>query len=91
MEFIPHLLIEGMITSSFALGANLSYIYIRGEYMWVYKILENHAEAKAAGWLEKYIRNRIRFRTICSLLVLELIFVVKKPHIDHWKEKRKSS
>jgi NADH-quinone oxidoreductase subunit F len=42
MEFIPHLLIEGMITSSFALGANLSYIYIRGEYMWVYKILESH-------------------------------------------------
>jgi NADH-quinone oxidoreductase subunit F len=38
MEFIPHLLIEGMITSSYALGANLSYIYIRGEYMWVYKI-----------------------------------------------------
>ncbi|RZJ26111.1 MAG: NADH-quinone oxidoreductase subunit F, partial [Flavobacterium sp.] len=39
MEFIPHLLIEGMIVSSFALEANLSYIYIRGEYMWVYKIL----------------------------------------------------
>ncbi len=32
MEYIPHLLIEGMITSSYALGANLSYIYIRGEY-----------------------------------------------------------
>jgi NADH-quinone oxidoreductase subunit F len=44
MEFIPHLLIEGMITSSFALGANLSYIYIRGEYMWD-KILER-AQAK---------------------------------------------
>src|SRR6476620_1232413 len=40
MEFIPHLLIEGMITSSYALGSNVSYIYIRGEYMWVYKILE---------------------------------------------------
>jgi NADH-quinone oxidoreductase subunit F len=53
MEFIPHLLIEGMITSSFALGA-ISYIYIRGEYMWVYKILERAiAEAKAAGWLGK--------------------------------------
>ena len=38
MEFIPHLLIEGMITSSYALGANLSYIYIRGEYMWVFLI-----------------------------------------------------
>ena len=56
MEFIPHLLIEGMITSSFALGANLSYIYIRGEYMWVYKILEKAInEAKAAGWLGKNI------------------------------------
>lgn len=56
MEFIPHLLIEGMITSSYALGANLSYIYIRGEYMWVYKILEHAiAEAKAAGWLGKNI------------------------------------
>jgi NADH-quinone oxidoreductase subunit F len=53
MEFIPHLLIEGMITSSFALGANLSYIYIRGEYMWVYKILERAIAAKAAGWLGK--------------------------------------
>lgn len=30
MERLPHLLIEGMIVSSFALGANLSYIYIRG-------------------------------------------------------------
>jgi NADH-quinone oxidoreductase subunit F len=56
MEFMPHLLIEGMITSSFALGANLSYIYIRGEYMWVYKILERAIfEAKAAGWLGKNI------------------------------------
>ena len=56
MEYIPHLLIEGMIVSSYALGANLSYIYIRGEYMWVYKILERAiAEAKAAGWLGKNI------------------------------------
>ena len=56
MEYIPHLLIEGMITSSYALGANLSYIYIRGEYMWVYKILEKAiAEAKDAGWLGKNI------------------------------------
>jgi NADH-quinone oxidoreductase subunit F len=34
MEFIPYL-IEGMIT--LVLPLNLSYIYIRGEYMWVYK------------------------------------------------------
>ena len=56
MEYIPHLLIEGMITSSYALGANLSYIYIRGEYMWIYKILERAiTEAKAAGFLGKNI------------------------------------
>jgi len=40
MEKIPHYLVEGMITSSYALGANTSYIYIRGEYMWVLHILE---------------------------------------------------
>ena len=56
MEKIPHLLIEGMITSSFALGANTSYIYIRGEYAYVYKILERALkEAYAAGWLGKNI------------------------------------
>ncbi|HLA56831.1 MAG TPA: NADH-quinone oxidoreductase subunit NuoF [Flavobacterium sp.] len=56
MEYIPHLLIEGMITASFALEAHLSYIYIRGEYMWVYKILENAIkEAYAAGFLGKNI------------------------------------
>lgn len=56
MEHIPHLLIEGMITSSYALGANLSYIYIRGEYMWIFKILERAIkEAYQAGWLGKNI------------------------------------
>lgn len=56
MEYIPHLLIEGMITASYALEANLSYIYIRGEYMWVFKILEQAIkEAYAAGWLGKNI------------------------------------
>lgn len=56
MHHIPHLLIEGAITASYALEANLSYIYIRGEYMWIYKILEKAiAEAYANGWLGKNI------------------------------------
>jgi NADH-quinone oxidoreductase subunit F len=56
MEFIPHLLIEGMIVSSFALGSNDSYIYIRGEYAWIVDILEQAIEeAKANGWLGKNI------------------------------------
>ncbi len=56
MERIPHLLIEGMIVSSFALGANTSYIYIRGEYFYIVRILEKAIEeAYAAGYLGKNI------------------------------------
>lgn len=56
MEKIPHLLVEGMIVSSYALGANQSYIYIRGEYMFVLEIVEKAiAEAYANGWLGKNI------------------------------------
>nr|HPZ88956.1 NADH-quinone oxidoreductase subunit NuoF [Flavihumibacter sp.] len=56
MEFLPHLLIEGLIISSFALGSNATYIYIRGEYAWIPDILEQAInEAKANGWLGKNI------------------------------------
>src|SRR2546423_200449 len=56
MERNPHFLIEGMITSSFALGANTSYIYIRGEYFYIARILEQAIdEAYANGWLGKNI------------------------------------
>ena len=52
MTHIPHLLIEGMIVSSFALGAHASYIYVRGEMMPQIRILER---AKNAGFLGKNI------------------------------------
>ncbi|HTS43320.1 MAG TPA: NADH-quinone oxidoreductase subunit NuoF [Puia sp.] len=56
MEYIPHLLIEGLIVSSFALGSNITYIYIRGEYAWIMDILEQAiAEAKQNRWLGKDI------------------------------------
>lgn len=56
MEKIPHLLVEGMILSAYALGANTSYIYIRGEYSWIVFILEKAiSEAYAKGWLGKNI------------------------------------
>ena len=56
MENIPHLLIEGLIVASFALGSHDTYIYIRGEYAWIVDILE-HAieEAIANGFLGKNI------------------------------------
>lgn len=56
MEFLPHLLVEGLIISSFALGSNTTYIYIRGEYAWIPDILEQAiTEAKNHGWLGKNI------------------------------------
>src|ERR1700712_4817912 len=56
MTYIPHLLIEGMIVSSFALGAHVSYIYVRGEMMPQIRILEKAiAEAKNKGFLGKNI------------------------------------
>jgi NADH-quinone oxidoreductase subunit F len=59
MEFIPHLLIEGIIASCYALGANACYIYIRGEYAWIPAILE-HAieEARAAGFVGNNIMGK---------------------------------
>ena len=56
MEFIPHLLIEGLIVSSYAIGSSRTYIYIRGEFVWIVDILERAiAEAKNNGWLGKNI------------------------------------
>lgn len=59
MTYIPHLLIEGMIISSYALGAHDSYIYVRGEMMPQIQILNKAiAEAKAAGFLGKNIMGK---------------------------------
>lgn len=56
MERLPHLLIEGMAIGSFALGCRTSYIYIRGELLYVFHILQAAIdEAYAAGLLGKNI------------------------------------
>jgi len=52
----PHLLIEGMILGSYALGARTSYIYIRGEMFYVLRILEKAIdEAYRMGFLGENI------------------------------------
>lgn len=56
MQHNPHALVEGMITSSYALGANTAFIYVRGELYYVIRILEQAiAEAYAKGYLGKNI------------------------------------
>ena len=52
MRLCPHMLIEGMVIAAYAMGANKSFIYIRGEYAEVADILEAALEeAKAAGFV----------------------------------------
>ncbi len=56
MEKLPHLLIEGMICSCYALGANTGYIYVRGEYKYIIGILNQAIlEAYEKGFLGKNI------------------------------------
>jgi NADH-quinone oxidoreductase subunit F len=52
----PHLLIEGIVISSFALRAHACWIYIRGEFVREARIMDDAvAEAYAAGFLGKNI------------------------------------
>lgn len=56
LEKNPHLLIEGMVISGFAIRANLGFIYIRGEFSGIAGILEGAIdEAMREGLLGKNI------------------------------------
>lgn len=52
MEEDPHRTIEGMIIAAYAVGAQKSYIYVRGEYPYAFKVMgEAVEEARQAGTL----------------------------------------
>jgi NADH-quinone oxidoreductase subunit F len=56
MERGPHLLIEGIVITSFAVGAHICYIYIRGEFVKPARILEDAIqESYEKGYLGKNI------------------------------------
>lgn len=56
IRYTPHLLLEGLIIGSFAIGCKHSYIYIRGEYANEAKLLNAAIdEAYAKGYLGKNI------------------------------------
>lgn len=56
MEHIPHMLIEGMIVSSYALESNTAYIYVRGEFKYIIGILNKAIrEAYSNGFLGRNI------------------------------------
>jgi len=52
MMATPHFLVEGVAITSYAIGAERAFIYVRGEIVHVYRrLLAAVAEAKAAGYL----------------------------------------
>ena len=54
----PHLLLEGIILTSYAIGANTAYIYIRGEYQEFESILQKAIDdAYKQGYLGDNISN----------------------------------
>jgi len=58
MMAAPHVLIEGAIITSFAIGCNHAFIYVRGEVVHVYRrLLKAVQEAYDNGWLGKNIQG----------------------------------
>jgi len=56
MERNPHLLFEGCVIACRSIGAKVAYIYIRGEFYHVQRVLEAELEkARAAGYVGKNI------------------------------------
>jgi NADH-quinone oxidoreductase subunit F len=56
IRYTPHLLIEGLLIGSYAIGCRHAYVYIRGEYVREAQLLVAAIdEARAAGYLGKNI------------------------------------
>ncbi|RXJ65721.1 NADH-quinone oxidoreductase subunit NuoF [Halarcobacter ebronensis] len=62
-QYDPHLLIEGIIVSCWALQANEAFIYIRGEYKWfIDRLNEAIEEAYKAGIIGPKVMNKYDFK-----------------------------
>lgn len=63
LEEDPHRVLEGLIIAAYAIGAHQGYIYVRGEYPYAFRVMEQAVvEAKAAGYLgENILDSRFDF------------------------------
>jgi len=61
LEKNPHLLIEGMVISGYALGAEYGYIYLRGEYPHAKDVLNN---AITQAYEENYLGDSIQGKNV---------------------------
>ena len=52
LEYTPHLMLEGILVGSYAIGCHHAFVYIRGEFQRGYEIfMKALAEARAAGYV----------------------------------------
>jgi NADH:ubiquinone oxidoreductase subunit F (NADH-binding) len=58
MQGDPHLLLEGMALAGYGVGASEGIVYIRGEYGWIARLLEDAVrQATERGWLGDNIQG----------------------------------
>jgi NADH-quinone oxidoreductase subunit F len=63
LEFNPYQFLEGLAIASFAVQANLSYVYLRGEFWYLADKLEDCiAELEKAGFLGDKLFGRVSLR-----------------------------
>ncbi len=95
IEQNPHQLIEGMILiSAYAVGATTAYIYIRGEYAYGARVLEQSRcnDAYARGFIGKNLLGIGTSTSTCmSIEAREPTSAVKKPRCSNrWKARSAS-
>lgn len=60
---LPGLIIEGMITAGYAVGAEEGIIYLRAEYKWLLpKLADTIEEYRNKGWLGNQIEAKVPFK-----------------------------
>ena len=57
LRYNPHAVIEGMLIASYAIGANISYCYLRGEFM--DEVYKNFKQALNEAYLNNFIGKNI--------------------------------
>ena len=57
LRYNPHAVIEGMLIASYAIGANISYCYLRGEFM--DEVYENFKQALSEAYSNNFVGKNI--------------------------------
>ncbi len=69
-EFNPHQLIEGILITSYAIGAGVTYIYIRGEYhKWIKLMQKALDDAYAKGFVGEKMKETFGTDFSCEIYI----------------------